>query len=90
MRFFYVILFLDDHKIQCTEDLMKVDIALDSPKDVLNIYLEGLKGYPNPRCQPTIKDDVAQFQLPLRDFYECGVTRVVYKNNVSVHFTTNF
>lgn len=63
---------------------MKVDIILSeeniNPSDV---YLEGLKGYPNPRCQPTIKDGVAQFQLPLRDFYECGVTRVVYKLNVS-------
>ncbi|XP_055309994.1 uncharacterized protein LOC129573502 isoform X2 [Sitodiplosis mosellana] len=69
-------------KVQCSEDLMKVDIVLSeeniNPSDV---YLEGLKGYPNPRCQPTIKDGVAQFQLPLRDFYECGVTRVVYKLN---------
>ncbi|XP_031640948.1 uncharacterized protein LOC116352466 [Contarinia nasturtii] len=70
------------HKVYCSEDLMKVDIELltdnINPSDV---YLEGLKGYPNPRCQPTIKDRVAQFQLPLRDFYECGVTRVFNKNN---------
>lgn len=82
---------LGAHKVQCSEDLMKVDIVLSedniSPSDV---YLEGLKGYPNPRCQPTIKDRVAQFQLPLRDFYECGVTRVVYKLNVShCHYKSN-
>lgn len=76
--------YLGAHKVQCSEDLMKVDIVLSedniNPSDV---YLEGLKGYPNPRCQPTIKDRIAQFELPLRDFYECGVTRVVYKTNVS-------
>lgn len=72
------------HKVQCTDDLMKVDIVLSEdnikPSDV---YLEGMKGYPNPKCQPTIKDHEAQFVLSLRDFYECGVTRIVYKLNVS-------
>lgn len=64
---------------------MKVDIILSEDNiDPSNIYLEGMKGYPNPRCQPTVKDHIAQFQLPLRDFYECGVTRIVYKMNVSV------
>lgn len=63
---------------------MKVDIILSEENiDPSNVYLEGMKGYPNPKCQPTVKDHVAQFELPLRDFYECGVTRIVYKLNVS-------
>lgn len=62
---------------------MKVDIILSEDNiDPSDVYLEGMKGYPNPKCQPTIKDHVAQFQLPLRDFYACGVTRIVYKLNV--------
>lgn len=78
-------LFTGAHKVQCSEDLMKVDIILSEDNiDPSNIYLEGMKGYPNPKCQPTVKDHIAQFQLPLRDFYECGVTRIVYKMNVSV------
>lgn len=64
---------------------MKVEIILPDEKiDPSHVYLEGMKGYPNQRCQPTITDQVAQFQLPLRDFYECGVTRIVYKLNVNV------
>lgn len=78
-----------NHKVQCSEDLMKVDIILPDEKiDPAHVYLEGMKGYPNQRCQPTIKDQVAQFQLPLQDFYECGVTRIVYKLNVRINFTT--
>lgn len=62
---------------------MKVDIILSEDNiDSSNIYLDGMKGFPNPKCQPAIKDQVAQFQLPLRDFYECGVTRIVYNLNV--------
>lgn len=65
---------------------MRVDvILLDDINDPSNVYLEGMKGYPNPKCRPTIMQNVAQFQLPLRDFYECGVTRIVYKPNVSVN-----
>lgn len=66
---------------------MKVDIILSEENiDPADVYLEGMKGYPNPKCQPTIRDHVAQFQLPLRDFFECGVTRIVYKPNVRVNF----
>lgn len=62
---------------------MKVEIVLSEDNiNPSNVYLEGMKGYPNPRCQSTIEDHIARFQLPLRDFYECGVTRIVYKLNV--------
>lgn len=74
----------DVHKVHCSENWMKVDIALpDGVVDVNNVYLEGMKGIPNPKCQPTIIGQVAQFNLPLVDlenskdtFFECGVTRV--------------
>lgn len=73
------------HKVQCTDDLMKVDIVLlEDNIDPSSVYLEGMKGYPEPKCQPIISDHVARFQLSLLDFYECGVTRVVYKLNVRI------
>lgn len=67
---------------------MQVDIILpqDSDNDVPNIYLEGMKGYPNPKCKPVLTDKIAQFKLPLTDFYECGVTRVVNKLTVSKNY----
>lgn len=67
----------DTHKVHCSESAMKVDIVLpeqtdkDSPAQV---YLEGMKGYPNPKCRPTITGNLAQFELSLIDFYECGIT----------------
>lgn len=62
---------------------MKVAIAVpDNYQDSHQIYLEGMKGYPNPSCQPEIKDSLAQFSLSLKDIYECGVTRVVNKLTV--------
>lgn len=71
--------------MQCTDDLMKVDIVLlEDNIDPSSVYLEGMKGYPEPKCQPIISDHVARFQLSLLDFYECGVTRVVYKLNVRI------
>lgn len=77
------------HKVHCSEDQMRVDIGLpldvSSNSNVNNssdverpqIYLEGLKGYPDVRCQPEINGALAVFRLSLSDFYECGVTRMV-------------
>jgi len=60
---------------------MRVDIGLPDAesKDQVapQIYLEGLKGYPDVRCQPQIDGSLAVFRLSLSDFYECGVTRMV-------------
>lgn len=62
---------------------MQVDIVLpDESSDASNVYLEGMKGFPNQKCQPRLNDKIAQFKLPLVDFYECGVTRVVNKLTV--------
>ncbi|XP_037043772.1 uncharacterized protein LOC119079810 [Bradysia coprophila] len=68
----------DGHQVHCSEDWMKVDIILPSIPGSL-VYLEGMKGYPNPKCQPESTTELAQFKLSLKDFYECGVTRVVNK-----------
>lgn len=75
----------DEHKVQCSEDQMNIDVILpDRNLDASNVYLVGMKGFRIPRCQPIIKDQVAQFQLPLHNnFYECGVTRVVHKSDVN-------
>uniref|UniRef100_A0A8D8DSS4 (northern house mosquito) hypothetical protein n=1 Tax=Culex pipiens TaxID=7175 RepID=A0A8D8DSS4_CULPI len=66
------------HKVFCSEDQMRVNVALPS-NDTAAVYLEGMKGYPDPKCKATIKDTLAEFQLSLVNIYECGVTRVVNK-----------
>lgn len=66
---------------------MKVDIVLPDVQPIetpTQVYLEGMKGYPNARCKPYVMENIAQFQLPLQDFYECGVTRVINQITVSV------
>ncbi|XP_055838563.1 uncharacterized protein LOC129906699 [Episyrphus balteatus] len=71
------------HKVHCTEDLMRVEIgipdSINDNKTKPQIYLEGLKGYPDVRCQPYINGSLAEFRLSLKDFYECGVTRMLNK-----------
>jgi hypothetical protein len=65
---------------------MRVEVALPQVANgTPQIYLDGMKGYPNKNCQPVVKDAaLAEFQLSLKDIYECGVTRVVNKITVSV------
>uniref|UniRef100_A0A182FEL6 ZP domain-containing protein n=2 Tax=Anopheles albimanus TaxID=7167 RepID=A0A182FEL6_ANOAL len=57
---------------------MRVDIALPSSNVSNNrVYLEGMKGYPNPLCRPKIMENLATFELSLKNIYDCGVTRVI-------------
>lgn len=82
-------IFADAHQVQCSPDWMKVSIVLP-PQDAVaspaelasDVYLEGMKGYPNEKCQPDIVDNIALFRLSLKDFYQCGVTRIVNKLTV--------
>ncbi|XP_055619042.1 uncharacterized protein LOC129764206 [Toxorhynchites rutilus septentrionalis] len=67
------------HKVFCSEDQMRIHVALPSNDSSTSVYLQGMKGYPDPKCKPSIKDTLAEFQLSLIDVYECGVTRVVNK-----------
>ena len=64
---------------------MRVDVVLPDSVDGsnLNVYLDGMKGYPDPKCQPEVKETLAEFKLSLKDIHECGVTRVV--NQITVN-----
>lgn len=64
-------------------DVVLPDFSHDPIETPTQVYLEGMKGYPNPRCKPYVSGDLAQFSLPLGDFFECGVTRVVNQLTVS-------
>lgn len=65
---------------------MLVDIALpEYSNDTSNIYLQGMKGYPNPKCRPDLIDGFAQFRLPLDEFYECGVYLLENKLTVGLN-----
>ena len=69
------------HKVQCTEDVMKVLVAL--PDNNTRVYLEGLNGYKIEKCEPKINENLAVFELSLINFYDCGLIRVVNKLTVS-------
>jgi hypothetical protein len=60
---------------------MKVLVAL--PDSDTRVYLEGLNGYKNEKCEPKIEDNLAVFELSLINFYDCGIIRVVNKLTVS-------
>jgi hypothetical protein len=60
---------------------MKVLVAL--PESDTRVYLEGLNGYKNEKCEPKIEDNLAVFELSLINFYDCGIIRVVNKLTVS-------
>lgn len=64
---------------------MRVEIVLptNQVQVIPQIYLEKMKGYPNPNCQPIVTDRLAEFRLSLIDVYECGVTRVVNRLTVN-------
>lgn len=68
---------------------MKVDIVIPTVTGndtIPQVYLEGMKGYPNPKCRPSVTANLAQFELSLIDFYECGIT--LLHNQITV--TKNF
>uniref|UniRef100_A0A182WAL5 ZP domain-containing protein n=1 Tax=Anopheles minimus TaxID=112268 RepID=A0A182WAL5_9DIPT len=57
---------------------MRVDVALPSNNfSGDSVYLDGMKGYPDPKCKPTIRENLAVFELSLTNIYDCGVTRVI-------------
>ena len=68
---------------------MKVDVSLPSANhNKMEVYLDGMKEYPDPKCKPVFVESYAQFALPLKNFFECGVTRMV--NNLNVSCEWNF
>lgn len=53
------------------------------PDSGTRVYLEGLNGYKNEKCEPKIEENLAVFELSLINFYDCGIIRVVNKLTVS-------
>ena len=71
------------HKVTCADETMRVDVALPSENFSSEaVYLDGMKGYPDPKCKPTIRENLAVFELSLTNIYDCGVTRVI--NQITV------
>uniref|UniRef100_A0A182R2L2 ZP domain-containing protein n=1 Tax=Anopheles funestus TaxID=62324 RepID=A0A182R2L2_ANOFN len=66
------------HKVTCADETMRVDVALPANNfSGDSVYLDGMKGYPDPKCKPTIRENLAVFELSLTNIYDCGVTRVI-------------
>ncbi|XP_058067297.1 uncharacterized protein LOC131216747 [Anopheles bellator] len=66
------------HKVTCADDTMRVDVALPTSNFSQEfVYLDGMKGYPDPKCRPAIRENLAVFELSLTNIYDCGVTRVI-------------
>lgn len=79
----HLFIFSVAHRVHCEPEMMRVEVVLPNTENSdAQIYLDGMKGYPNPKCQPEVKDTLAEFKLSLTDIYECGVTRVVNKITV--------
>lgn len=78
-----LVIFSDvQHKVQCSEDNMKIIVALSGNET--HTYLDGLNGYRNEKCEPKLANNQAIFDLSLVNFYECGIMRVINKMTVSV------
>ncbi|XP_044746258.1 uncharacterized protein LOC123307858 [Coccinella septempunctata] len=65
-------------KVKCFPDKMRVEVPI-VPSNTKQVYLEGLKNYPDPACRPHTDStgNLAVLELDLRDVYRCAVTRVV-------------
>lgn len=72
------------HKVQCIDgETMKILIALpDDTDSTTTVYLDGHFSKINKKCEPTMSDNLAVFELSLIDYYECGILRVVNKITV--------
>lgn len=64
---------------------MRVEVPI-VPSTTKQVYLEGLKNYPDPACRPhtDASGTLAVLELDLGNVYRCAVTRVVNEKTVSV------
>ncbi|CAB4055745.1 unnamed protein product [Lepeophtheirus salmonis] len=62
------------YKVGCSSNSMVVDVVY--PSDATNIYLQNLKNFHEPKCEPRIENNKATFSLNLDNIYECMMTRV--------------
>lgn len=44
--------------------------------EMLDIYLEGLRSFPDANCHPLVADGLAVLRLDLTEKFECGITKV--------------
>lgn len=63
---------------------MQVEIPLTS--STRQVYLQGLKDYPDPACKPRMDptNSIAVLELNLTDVYQCATMRVTNKQTVGV------
>lgn len=66
-------------KVKCTPDTMRIEVPLSPTTQ--DVYLQGLKDYPDPACRPhrDPAGSLAILELSLRDVYQCATTRVTNK-----------
>lgn len=64
-----------EYKVKCSDDSMLVEMR--RTEDMTHIYLDQLKHYPDPACQPHIDGNKATLMLSLDNVFQCGVTRML-------------
>ncbi|XP_017768390.1 PREDICTED: uncharacterized protein LOC108556691 [Nicrophorus vespilloides] len=76
-------------KVKCTPDMMRIEVPLSPTMG--EVYLQGLKDYPDPACRPRRDPEgsLAILELSLGDVYQCATTRVTNKlTNKQVYYQT--
>lgn len=69
--------------MKCASGVMRIEVPIS--ETTLEVYLEGLKEYPDPACRPQ-RDSTGTltvFSLDLDDVYRCATTRITNKLTVS-------
>jgi hypothetical protein len=66
-------------KVKCSPDAMRIEIPVTSK--TRQVYLQGLKDYPDPACHPRQEtgSSLAVLELNLKNVYQCATTRVTNK-----------
>ncbi|KAK9884048.1 hypothetical protein WA026_004983 [Henosepilachna vigintioctopunctata] len=77
-------------KVKCYPDKIRVEVPI-LPSNTKQVYLEGLKNYPDPACRPHTDStgSLAILELDLGDVYRCAVTKVVNeKTGKQIYYQT--
>lgn len=74
--------FVVNPKVKCTPDTMRIEVPIGAL--TRQVYLQGLKDYPDPACRPRqdAAGSLAILELSLTDVYQCATTRVTNKLTV--------
>lgn len=60
---------------------MRIEVPFSSK--TRQVYIQGLRDYPDIACRPHIDENTAVFNLGLDDVFRCAVTRAVSAQMVS-------